>query len=166
MQRSSRLVAIVGFGLGVGCHSQSPDIIPVLDPRIGTYTFSERLPSARPAESTIFEGQFTVLVDTVLLDATPGPCRYDREASNGSAIRYRCGDVSVAFDRKDPVEKATYVVSVLIIDQQRSCPSGTARRGCPSVGGASGSSNVTPDRTELKTGRLNAKRVRSPRGSS
>jgi hypothetical protein len=72
--------------------------------RDGRYAFSER-PSGT---SITLEGTFVVLGDTVMVDATPGPCRYDSNNAPGSPIAYRCADVSLWFDRRDPVTKATY----------------------------------------------------------
>ena len=72
--------------------------------RDGRYTFQER-PTNSPRT---LEGTFIVLRDTILVDATPGPCRYDPGATPGGPIVYKCADVSFSFDRRDPVMTATY----------------------------------------------------------
>jgi hypothetical protein len=72
--------------------------------RDGRYTFDEK-PVGTPRT---LEGTFVVLRDTILVDATPGPCRYDTHSTAGGPITYQCADVSLSFDRRDPVMKATY----------------------------------------------------------
>ncbi len=152
MQRSRIYLTIFSLTIAAGCHSQSSSLGSVLDGRIGTYHFAERVPSTQGSEMIAFEGQFTVLGDTVMIDATPGPCRYDRRASNATELRYQCGDVGVVFDRLNPVEKATYSVAVVVSDNQRNC--GTGKR-------CAATTPTTPtDRTEVKTGRLRATPVR------
>ena len=73
----------------------------------GRYTFEER-PTGTPR---VLEGTFIVLRDTILVDATPGPCRYNPRTTPGGPIMYQCADVSLSFDRRDPVMKATYTFS-------------------------------------------------------
>ena len=72
----------------------------------GRYTFEER-PTGTPR---VLEGTFIVLRDTILVDATPGPCRYNPRTTPGGPIMYLCADVSLSFDRRDPVMKATYTL--------------------------------------------------------
>ena len=72
--------------------------------RDGRYAFEER-----PAgTSRTVEGTFIVLRDTILVDATPGPCQYDARTTPGGPILYKCADISLSFDRRDPVMKARY----------------------------------------------------------
>lgn len=86
------------------CASNQPKtlVVPTHD---GTYSFRERS-ADDPGFS--FEGTFVVLGDTVTIDATPGPCVYDPRVRASGPITYRCGDVTVGFDRPDPVNRASY----------------------------------------------------------
>ena len=72
--------------------------------RDGRYAFDER----PPGTPRTLEGTFTVMGDTVLIDATPGPCRYYAFTTSGGPITYQCADVRYSFDRRDPAMKATY----------------------------------------------------------
>lgn len=83
---------------------------------LGSYRFEEQLtPDAK------IEGTFVVGQDSVAIDAYPGPCRYERDRSNVLAIAYTCGGVSFAFDRADPVHKATYTAIVSVKGSRQVC---------------------------------------------
>jgi hypothetical protein len=81
----------------------------------GIYRFSDsRAPLTQPIEGTM-----TVLHDTVMVDAQPGPCRYDDKISWGShAIVYRCAEMTLTFDRSDPVRSAKFD-TIVMVDQKK-----------------------------------------------
>ena len=83
---------------------------------LGTYRFDEQVsPDVR------LEGQFVVGQDSVAIDATPGPCRYEQNMSNALTIYYRCADVTFAFDRADPVRRARYTAVVHLRETRSVC---------------------------------------------
>ena len=61
----------------------------------------------------VIEGTVTITPDTVLLDMSPGPCRYDERSTVSTSISYRCADVLVGFDRSNPLMRASYAVPML-----------------------------------------------------
>src|SRR5829696_405394 len=62
----------------------------------GTFRFLERVGESAPV--IVLEGILTVTADTIELDLSPGPCRYDEQSAGSSVIRYRCADVSISID--------------------------------------------------------------------
>ena len=108
-------VLMVSLALASACAASRPKqgINPDM---IGTYRFEEQLtPDAK------IEGTFVVGQDSVAIDAYPGPCRYERDRSNVLAIAYTCGGVSFAFDRADPVHKASYSAVVQVKASRQVC---------------------------------------------
>lgn len=67
----------------------------------GTYRFE-----VRSAGELVIEGWFNAAADTVIVRATPGPCRYDADSKLRTAIVYECADRTVSFDRRYPVSRA------------------------------------------------------------
>ncbi len=78
----------------------------------GTFEFVVRSGAA----GVVAEGWFTVTDDSVNLEMTPGPCRYDTSSRPGGSIGYLCADVRVAFDRIHPSVRAmlTYQKRVMV----------------------------------------------------
>ena len=105
----SRLLSagvVATLALGAACASNAPKV-GVRPESIGAYRFTEHA-----GEDMDLDGIFVIEPDTISIEATPGPCRYDREASNLLTMTYRCGDVTYTFDRTDPVRKVTYYATV------------------------------------------------------
>jgi hypothetical protein len=121
----------------------------------GRYTFDER----PPGTPRTLEGTFMVIGDTVLIDATPGPCRYYAFTKSGGPITYQCADVRYSFDRRDPVMKATYSYTATEPKSKVVC--------VRSIIGPNGESQCLESRTELedhsvtRSGTLRAHRVES-----
>ena len=106
---------LLSVALATACAASKPraGINPDL---FGSYRFEEQLsPDSR------IEGTFVVGQDSVAIDAYPGPCRYERDRSNVFAIVYTCGGVAFAFDRADPVHKASYSAIVQVKASRQVC---------------------------------------------
>lgn len=147
------LSAFVGV-VGVACRTQSPETGVAFEGRIGVYRFSERIPVAPGAVPIMLQGQFTVLGDTIIVDTDPGPCRYDKRTTRISAIIYQCGEVTINLDRRNPVEKSSYVVAVSVPNKQQPQCSATVRRNCTT------SQDAGAEHTEYRTGTIKAEPVR------
>jgi hypothetical protein len=104
----SKLSATVALTLAfaAGCASNTKKIA-MRPESIGAYRFTEHA-----SEDIELNGIFVVEADSVSIDATPGPCRYERDRSNLLTITYTCADITYVFDRYEPVRKATYAVTV------------------------------------------------------
>ena len=145
------LGAVAVFG---ACSSPKPETAVALDGLIGVYHFSERIAGAPGNPPIVFEGEFTVIGDTIKVDARPGPCRYAKRNAGVTSLSYQCGDITVTFDRRNPVERSTYSMTVVIpIPQQPQC-SATVRRNCTT------STDQATERTETRHGKLTAVAVR------
>jgi hypothetical protein len=99
-------------------------------PVAGTYAFNEHPRGMRGS----FEGTFMVVGDTILVDATPGPCYVASIApSKAGPIAYNCGDVNVAFDRIDPLKRSIFNYVEMVQERKTVCalyettPSGQQR---------------------------------------
>ena len=97
-----------------GQHGSGAPAPPV---RIGVYRFTER-PNGL---NTNIEGRVLVTHDSVVVEAEPGPCRYDTQTTADGPIVYRCADVTISFDRFDPVGHATYRTSKTVMDRKTVC---------------------------------------------
>ena len=107
---------LLSVTLASACSSSKP-VTGVKPQMLGTWRFSERV-----SQDLLLEGHFTVEPDTVDIDATPGPCRYERDRSNALSIAYSCGgDVMFAFDRADPVRRATYSALIHLAETRSVC---------------------------------------------
>ncbi len=105
------LAACAPHGSGAPAPPAPPD-------RIGVYRFTER-PSGL---NTPIEGRVLVTHDSVVVEAEPGPCRYDSHATSpGGPIVYQCADISISFDRFDPVGRATYRTTKMVMDRKTTC---------------------------------------------
>jgi hypothetical protein len=107
--KSFCVAAIPLIGISNGCASSSPRGSAVPASRLGVFRFLERVPDVSPGVT--LEGEITVEPDTILVEAAPGPCRYDELRSRRTAVVYRCGaDLVLSFDRDYPIDRATYSV--------------------------------------------------------
>jgi hypothetical protein len=97
---SASIWLILAFAAGCASNGRKVGIRPE---SVGAYRFTEHA-----GEDMDLDGIFVVEPDTVSIEATPGPCRYDPDRASLLAITYHCGDVTYVFDRTDPVRKATY----------------------------------------------------------
>ena len=112
-RKSSALLLSVALATACAASKPRAGINPDL---FGSYRFEEQLsPDSR------IEGTFIVGQDSVAIDAYPGPCRYERDRSNVFAIVYTCGGVAFAFDRADPVHKASYSAIVQVKSRRQVC---------------------------------------------
>lgn len=112
-----RLLASPVFWLAlvVGCASNG-NKVGLRPEQMGAYRFTERV-----GEDVELAGIFVVESDTVSIEATPGPCRYDRDRSSALAISYSCGDVFYTFDRTDPLRTARYSTVVHLAERKSVC---------------------------------------------
>jgi hypothetical protein len=115
----SGLAALALLATFAACTSKpasAPRPLPIVE---GTYQFSER--PARLAEA--IEGTVTVAGDTLLVEARPGPCRYDEQASWGKnhPFTFQCAEVTLTFDRMHPVDRASYRTTTLVNERQTVC---------------------------------------------
>jgi hypothetical protein len=160
----SRVATIVAAILVTGaCHAAraNGDELTPAQKQFGVYRFSERISANNPTSEIIdLEGQFVVLGDTVTVEARPGPCEYDTRTTLGGPILYQCGqNLTLSFDRHQPVARATYKALVAIRETQRICvrytvdPSG--RRICVET------STQTVERMVTQAGHLRTQRMTS-----
>ncbi len=105
-----------------GCHNAPRETGP-LARRVGVYRFSERIrpPNDIASEVVNLEGGFVVLVDSVTVETTTGVCHVNTGISRANLISYNCGDVTIAFDRSNPVEGATYTATIKYTAYQQVC---------------------------------------------
>ena len=115
MRRSLVMAVILMAALCTACGARKGRT--VLRPEdMGTYRFAEQLsPDDR------IRGHFVVAQDTVAIEATPGPCRYEPDKSTALVIAYICGDVLFTFDRASPVRKARYSVTLHLRELRTVC---------------------------------------------
>jgi len=78
----------------------------------------------------MLEGDFTILSDTLLVTATPGPCRYDMRTTGVGRMIYQCADITLTFDRKDPLRHPEYSVSAVVTQPVRTCAQQRGDGGC------------------------------------
>jgi hypothetical protein len=87
--------------------------------RNGRFRYLERVADTSP--SVQLDGEFTVTQDTIILDASSGSCRYDESSSRTTNLVYRCTDAVFMFDRRDPINHASYVVTTTVRVPVRTC---------------------------------------------
>jgi hypothetical protein len=109
-----RLTSLVAVGLAA-CLGHPATAPPPLG-RDGVYTFAERI--ARTAES--IAGKVVVLADTITVESSSNPCRYDADASR-EAIAYACAGFGLWFDRRDPVGKSIYRARRTVMEPRAEC---------------------------------------------
>ena len=150
------------LAMAVGCRAPSSAGATPAARRLGVYRFSERVvaPGA-DAEVMDIEGEFVVLADTVTVDARPGPCRYDTRTTGAGPITYLCGEVTLTFDRQDPVERASYAVDMHARGTETVCIRYTTNAAGRQV--CAQTANQVVDRKVRQSGRLRA--IRGPSGA-
>ena len=118
MKRTSSRLSIgvaMTLALAAGCASNGKKV-GIRPESVGAYRFTEHA-----GEDLDLEGIFVVEPDSVSIEATPGPCRYERDRASLLAITYTCGEVTYVFDRSDPVRKATYSAMARIQKTRQVC---------------------------------------------
>ena len=118
-RRCLPLVVVTALTGAAACGKKAataPAPLPIVE---GVYQFVER-PSQldQPIEGTI-----TFAGDTVLVDARPGPCRYDEQASWGKnhPFTYRCAEITLTFDRYSPLSRSSYRTTAIVYDRRTVC---------------------------------------------
>ena len=120
MTRTCLAVVMFASAFGAGACAKrgatAPAPLPIVE---GVYQFAER-PSQLDEP---IEGTFTIAGDTLLLDARPGPCRYDEQASWGKnhPFTYHCADVTLTFDRYSPLSRSNYRTTTTVYDRRTVC---------------------------------------------
>ena len=112
--RTLFVVVVVTLAL-LGCASNAKQA-GIRPESLGAYRFTEHA-----SDDIELEGTLLVEADSVSIDATPGPCRYERERSSPLNITYTCADVTYLIDRSDPVRKVTYSVVVRVQKTRTVC---------------------------------------------
>lgn len=115
---SSRTVRSLGLTLLAGCGSTAYVAQPIPMSQHGTFRFSDRVNAASPM--IVVEGEFTVRADTIVAEVTSGNCQPVIPASTRS-YGFRCGPVSLTFDRYNPLLRATYSVQGTAMEMRRVC---------------------------------------------
>jgi hypothetical protein len=112
--RISPWAMMIAVAAGTAACHHTPSKSSILSPdRLGVYQFSEHVTAGGDTPETIdIEGQVTVLEDSVIVDARPGPCRLDAPTLSPYPFAFRCGTVGLSFDRRDPILHASYTASL------------------------------------------------------
>lgn len=110
---AQRVMVIVAVMAGVAAR---PADAQLLSDSTGTYRYE-----ARSGSTIISQGTFTVTADSVIVEATPGPCRPVVGSSKAGAIRYDCGHVTLAFDRVRPLTRSHAYSSKTMIEKRPVC---------------------------------------------
>ena len=113
--RASRAL-VGGIAIAAACLTRPSAEAPPARGREGLYSFSERM--ARTGEP--IAGKAVVRADTVTVDLSPRPCRYDPETSV-DAIVYLCAGFALWFDRRDPVGKSFYRARRTLMEPHAEC---------------------------------------------
>ena len=156
MRFKSFCVAVIPLiGVFEGCASSSPRSSAATASRVGVFRFLERVPDTSPGIT--LDGEITVERDTILVEATPGPCHYDVLRSRGTTVIYRCADVFLSFDRHNPIDRARYALVATVYVPVRTCARYTVttdgRRVCAQL-----RTEMVP-REVRRSGRLRPQRV-------
>jgi hypothetical protein len=148
--------AVSLIGICDACASSSPRGPTVPASHLGLFRFLEHIPGTSPGVT--LEGDVTVERDTILVEATFGLCRHDELRSRATTVVYNCADVFLAFDRDNPVDRATYSLVATVNVPVRTCARYTTttdgRRVCAQMG-----TEMVP-RDVRRSGRLRLQRVR------
>lgn len=141
---------ILGILVCVSCIRHSSGATPVS--LNGSYRFIEQ-PVTMNEPIT---GGIVIRGDTLIAVNDAGVCEYDARASqHDNVIVYQCGTVTLRFDRRDPIGKATYQTTVQIQSRQVICDERQPRCVRPRV------ENTTVGKPI--TGKLHLKRIDEPR---
>jgi hypothetical protein len=119
----------------------------------GVYRFTERLTDATPP--VLLEGILTVTADTIELTMSPGPCRYEPTGPQ-TVVRYDCGGVVVSIDRTQPLNRTSYVTSVMVRVPVRTC---VAVENTPQGQRCVRYANTYEERRVTRSGRLRLLRI-------
>jgi uncharacterized protein Veg len=89
---------------------------PMNAPLMGKFGFNEHPAGMRGS----LEGTFTIIGDTITVDATPGPCR---PAQNPGPLQfvYSCSDVVLYFDKQDPIRRSSYRYTAIVQEKKTVC---------------------------------------------
>lgn len=133
----------------------SPRSFSIPEYRLGSYSFTERVPTTR-GQTVPLDGDFIVTTDSVVVSTALSACQYELTTTRGGPIVYNCGDVTFAFDRVDPVNRAMYRMRVRYLETQTVCAQyatdNTGQSRCVSF------RTESTEQTAVRSGRLNARR--------
>jgi len=114
MRTTATLSALL---IGAGCASATRYAGPIPEHAHGHYTFSETV--AGSTRGLVLAGEFTVAADTITVTEQSAPCEPVQPADM-QLVRYRCGDVLLAFDRRNPAH-VTYRVMGYKLESRAGC---------------------------------------------
>jgi hypothetical protein len=103
---------------GSACGGAPPPGAPIPESRQGTFRFLERVEGSSP--EILLEGELTVGPDTVLVDVNRGLCQPPLQPDTQN-FRYRCGELTLSFDRRNPTQRASYTVRGRGFEVRRVC---------------------------------------------
>lgn len=112
------ILALSCGGFLLACGSNVYQFRPIPVSQHGTFRFTDRVSDASPTITV--EGEFVVQADTILPGVTAGFCQPVIPPST-QAFNFRCGNVSLSFDRLNPLQRATYAVQGTAMELQRVC---------------------------------------------
>lgn len=128
------VLLLLAAGLA-GCNSTVPVLRPTPESQHGNFRFSDRVSQASP--TIIVEGEFTVQADTILVSVSTGICQPVVPPSTQS-YRFRCGEMTLSFDRRNPLQRSSYSVQGTGMVQQRVCvrfvPNSSGQQVCVQYG--------------------------------
>jgi hypothetical protein len=141
------------------CGASTPRPRELADSQLGTFRFLERVGGSdrSGAAAVTLEGILTITRDTIEVNMTPGPCRYEDQSRSSLFIRYKCADVFVSVDRANPLNRSSYWMSVLERVPVRVC----ARYGTNAAGNqvCVAYTNTYEERRVNRSGRLLLNRI-------
>lgn len=82
----------------------------------GTYRYE-----AKSGTHIVSQGTLTITEDSVIVDATPGPCHPVVATSRTRPLIYDCGHVTLSFDRVRPLTRSKATSTRTIYDRQQVC---------------------------------------------
>ena len=113
------------LALCVSCARHSVSTPPLPVSLNGNYRFVEQPPMMNEP----ITGGIVIRGDTLIAVNDAGVCEYDARASqHDNVIVYHCGTVTLRFDRRDPIGKATYQTTAVVQTRQVVCDE--RQRGC------------------------------------
>lgn len=149
------MVVVVAACGGASARSAPPAAAAVANTELGTFRFAQRVQETSPAVT--LEGTVEITRDSVTIDMTPGPCRYDELSSRNTTFRrYQCADVIITVDRVHPATRVGYALTTNVQVPVRTCVrygTGDAARQCLQY------LNSLEDRRVWRTGRLRLSRT-------
>ncbi len=141
MSTMARHVALAAAAAAVvaACYRAPPAVTPAGD-LAGRYTFEENLPAPSVAGSETVAGELEILPDSsaagqsgaqglgilpdsFTVDSREGPCRRPNFAlpSDPTVVEFTCPDFSVQIDRRQPLRKTTYSVTLVETVHRTEC---------------------------------------------